>query len=146
MKRVSRYLYRADSGVLYFRRRVPLDYRAIDPRTYVRKTTRCRDVHAGMTVADRMNAELERFWAAGGRQSTADGEADLCRHDAALKRARALGVSYKPIEDIAAGSLPDIVRRIEALESRGLGKSRDAVEAALGSDKGEGVPLSNLLK
>lgn len=119
-------------GVWRFRRRVPADLAALDPRKEVKRSTRKRDLAEAIVVAARINAELEAYWAAlsaGQPAAQAEGAAQF---DAAVKLARTLGLSYRPAVDIAQGDIGEIVRRLKLLEAKGLGEAPAAAAAALG--------------
>jgi integrase len=119
-----------------FFRRTPTEYADIEPRQFVAKSTKIRvaddpDRQRARRVADRLNTALEGYWrdlaqgqAAGARQ----------RFREAVTRARRLGFDYRPMgEMIADGATLELVRRIEALEARGLLTDKPSLDAVLGT-------------
>lgn len=136
---MRQYLYQRN-GIWHFRRRVPADLAHLDPRGEIRRTTKRRDVLEAESVAGQINRDLEAFWCAVSRSGTAiapNGAA--AAYERAVGLARTLGVPYRPAADLAAGDLPELVRRLELLASRNLTHSRPAVAAVLGgADKPAG--------
>lgn len=130
----------------YFFRRVPADYAELDPRGLVAKSTKIRvaddpDRQRARRVADRFNTALEGYWrdlahgqAAGARQ----------RFREAVTRARRLGFDYQTVNDLAAGPLVELLRRIETLEARGLTADTPAIEAVLGTATESRIMVSGL--
>ena len=135
---------RERNGVWHYRRRVPADVAHLDPRGEVRVTTKRRDYAEAVIIAKRINDEAESFWAAlsAGTAATRDQAAE--RFDRAVRLARTLGVSYRPVEDLASGDVEEIVRRLELLEGRKIAASRPAQEAVLGGADKPVLRLSGL--
>lgn len=117
------------NGVWHYRRRVPVDLAELDPRGKVRRTTRRRDYAEAVIVARTINAELEAYWKSLAGSSSAQTPRDF---DGAVKMARAFGITYRPVADLARSELVEIVRRLELLETRNLALSPAAQTAALG--------------
>ena len=67
-------------------------------------------------------------------------------YDQASQRASALQTDYRTTEELAAGPLEEILRRVERLEQNGLLKSAPAVEAVLGGAAKPQVLLSSLFE
>lgn len=131
-------------GVWYYVRRVPADLAHLDLRRFVRSSTKARDFADATTIARRINAETESYWAAlsAATAPARDGVAE--RYERAVGLARTLGVAYRPVGELAAGDVSEIVRRVELLESRGLTRSRPAVEAVLGGADKPSIAMSGL--
>lgn len=136
---VGTYLHRRD-GIWHFRRRVPSDLADLDPRGAVRISTKKRDYQQAVVVASRINAELEALWGSLSASPPDSSSEAVARFERAAKLARSLGLSYRPVSDLAAGDVGEIVRRIDVLESRNLVRSPAAREAVLG-----GAPVPALL-
>lgn len=131
-------------GVWYYCRRVPADLAHLDPRRFVRASTKKRDLVEATAIARRINAETEAYWQAlsAGHGTGPDGAAE--RYQRAVGLARTLGVAYRPAAELAAGDVSEIVRRVELLEARQMTASRPAVEAVLGGADKPPVTMSGL--
>jgi integrase len=124
---------------------VPAVYAAIDPRGVVRVSTRCRDATAAAVIAERINADLERFWAAGIQSGQDDHSGGFAAHQAAIARAAAIGLTYRPLDELVDDPTA-LAERLLALRRTGLHRSRDAVAAGLGTIPPPSLRLSSLLE
>ena len=130
--------------VYHFQRRVPGDLAGLDPRRFVRKSTKQRDYAKAVVVADQFNRDLEAFWATlcGGSVF----ENSTAAYDAAVERARSIGLRYKPQAMLEKASLNELVSRMDALDSAGLINSRPAAQAAFGTVEKPQARLSQLVE
>jgi integrase len=129
--------YLIQRGVFWhFFRWVPAEYADIDRRKIVSKSTKIRvaddpDRRRARQIADKINTSLEAYWrdlaagqAAGARQ----------RFREATTRARRMGFDYVTTAELAAGPVAELLRRIEALESRGMIPAVPTPESMLATD------------
>lgn len=102
-------------GVYDYVRRVPADMRDLVTDPFVCRSTKVRTLREARAIVDRFNRETEAHWRRliEGR----DGHESRWLYEAAVTRARAPG--YQSAGDLAAGSLDEIVRRLELLSARG---------------------------
>ncbi|MDR3472652.1 MAG: integrase [Devosia sp.] len=129
-------------------RRVPLEFAALDRRGIVRVTTEIavvddpRGVHA-REVVHRLNSELEAYWR--GLRDGQSAEARI-RFEAASRRARALGLTYRTNEELADGPRDEILRRLQLLIDRQAVDDESEVAAVMGGETKPGIRLSGLLE
>ncbi|MBB4016048.1 integrase [Chelatococcus caeni] len=136
-------------GIWTYVRRVPDVYAQFDRRVLVRVSTRIAvsDDPSGRRaarVATRINSDLETYW-----HGLLEGRRDEARqrYEAARQRSRAMGLEYVDmVALIADRSADELMRRIEALEGRGLVEDEVAVAGALGGAERPVLRLSGLLK
>jgi integrase len=127
----------------HFQRWVPAEFRAVDARRIVEQSTKVRvaddpDKRRARRIADSINGALEALWrdlaggkAAGARQ----------RYRQTILRARRLGFEYRDMgEMIERRATLELVKRIEALEARGILTDAPSLDAVLG-----GVPQPKLM-
>lgn len=97
--------------ILHYRRRVPGEVAVLDPRGEIWISTHKSDETEAVIIARRISGELESYWSAlsAGEQSIAP--AARQQFDRAVRLARTLGVVYRPVHDLAAGDLSEIVHR-----------------------------------
>lgn len=132
-------------GIYQYRRRVPTDIADLDRRGEVRRSTKARTLAEALVVAARIDAELEAYWGAlAERGGSGAVSAEAERFDRAVRLARAMGLSYRPAGEIAAGEFSDIMRRVDALEKRDAAASPQAVQAALGGAARPSIVVSQL--
>lgn len=129
-------------GVWYYVRRVPKAFEAVDPRRPVKLSTgiMVRDDRAGAKAARKakqLEIDLEASWRASAGHTAQDA---ALRLDDARARAQALGLPYKPIEDVVREDLAEILRRVTALEAGDRRHDPATVAAAVG-----GVPLPAIM-
>lgn len=131
------------NGLWYFVRRVPAEFAAVDPRGVIKLSTKIRaagdraGVRAGR-VADRLNLDLEASWRVGAGAGTLQASIDV---DEARKRARALGLEYKPIEAAVTEAAADIIRRVDELAKGDRRHDAATTAAVLG---GVALPIIKL--
>ncbi|WP_246272957.1 tyrosine-type recombinase/integrase [Oricola thermophila] len=129
-------------------RRVPKEFKAFDKRGIVKITTDIavaddpRAIRAREVVA-KLNDGLEQYW-----RDLRDGRSNdaRARFEAAQSRARALGFTYKTAEEVAAGPLNDILKRLDLLAQKKLLDDETEVAAVLGGVPRARFPLSGLLE
>ncbi|TFV34582.1 molecular chaperone [Bradyrhizobium frederickii] len=128
-------------GIWIYVRRRPPEFAAIEPRVNIRISTRIKikDDKAGVKAARAarvIESDLEAIWRARAGQGARDAALAL---EHARARARALELSYKPIEDVVRESIEDIHRRLAAIEVGDRRHDPVSVAAAIG-----GVPLPTI--
>lgn len=102
------------NGIYHYKCRVPTDLAGLDSRApHVRISLKTRDLDRAMAQRDLLEAADNELWAS----MMVDGETDYARqrYQAAVRRAAAIGFSYRTAADIAAEPIETIVRRIEAV-------------------------------
>lgn len=136
------------AGIWYLMKRVPKEFAALDPRNVVKVSTDIavaddpRAIRARVVVKQ-LAMELEAFWR--GLRDGQAAEANL-RYDAAQKRARAMGVVYQTAEELAAGPLDEILKRINILVDGRTLDAEVAVSAILGGEARPVICVSDLVK
>ncbi|MGE0698057.1 MAG: DUF6538 domain-containing protein [Hyphomicrobiaceae bacterium] len=114
-------------GVWQYRRRVPKRLVEHLRTTEVRVSTGARDRTEAMRAAAQISAALELKWL---KLVGADPDSSVCTDfQEAVTTAEALGVTYRPVAEIAAGRLEDLLARVERLEQP-LGKLAGSTRAA----------------
>lgn len=137
-------------GTWYLVRRVPKEFAELDRRVLVRMSTDIpivddpRGIRAKEVVA-RLNTELEAYWR--GVRDGQSGEARL-RFEAALQRARSLGLVYQTNAELAEGARArdDIVERLELLLQKNAVEDEREVAAVLGGEERPAIRLTGLLE
>jgi integrase len=100
-------------NIWQYRRRVPKLLVEHLATTEIRVSTKARDRTDAMRAAVQISAALEAHWSKLiGADPTARAAADF---QAAISTAEALGVPYRPVAEIAASRLEDLLARIERL-------------------------------
>lgn len=135
-------------GTWYLVRRVPSEYAALDKRGIVKLTTKIpvaadpKGRHAARVVKQ-LDAELEAYWRglADGRQIEAQS-----RFDDAQRRARALNLPYMTADELAAGPLDEILRRVKILTDRDSLEDAGEFAAVLGGEPRPVLRLSGLVE
>jgi integrase len=130
------------NGVWHFVRRVPPAYAEVDPRGIVKLSTKVKvaadraGVKAGR-VAKRLDDDLQARWRALSLGRVAAEGLDV---EQARALARALGLNYKPVEDVVQEGLQDLLARVDQL-SQGVRRDDPATAAAVLG----GVPLPEIM-
>ncbi len=134
-------------GIWYLVRRVPKEFAELDRRGIVRISTDIavasdpRAVHA-TKVVKQLAAQFEAYWR--GMRDGQGAEARI-RFEAAQKRAKDLGLTYRTAEELAAGDFSEFMRRLDLLiESKKVDDERE-VSAALGGEARPTIMLSGLV-
>lgn len=136
------------AGIWYLIRRVPREFAHLDQRNPVRISTDIaivndpRGIHATKVVAQ-LNTELEAYWR--GLRDGQSAEARI-RFEAAQKRARALGLPYQTAEELAEGSIEQILRRMQMLLAADKVEDETTVAAVFGGERRPKLMLSGLMK
>lgn len=102
------------NGIFHYKRRVPSDVVGLDSRApHVRISLKTRDLARAMAQRDLLEAADNELWAS----MIVDGKTDTARdrYQAAVRRAAAMGFSYRTAAEIAAEPIETIVSRIEAI-------------------------------
>ncbi|MCC8978916.1 tyrosine-type recombinase/integrase [Bradyrhizobium acaciae] len=138
------FLTRRD-GTWHFVRRVPAEFSQYDKRGIVRQSTKIRVAkdrtgRQAFRVAERLNSELEAFWA----QITGRDELVAAGHDQARHRARAMGFDYIENDQLVSASLEKIIERLDALGARDLRVDAGARAALLGTQPRPSILLSTV--
>lgn len=134
------------NGLWYFVRRVPAEFAAVDPRGIVKLSTKVKvaadrvGIRAGR-IADRMDLDLEASWRAKAGGDPGQAAIDV---DEARKRARALGLDYKPIDVAVNEAAADIMRRVDQLAKGDRRHDAATTAAVLGGVPLPVIRLSNL--
>jgi integrase len=123
-------------------RRVPTYVEALDQRGFIRISTKKTVRAEALIIADRINRETEAFWQSLFQDRSSP---SLASYEEAIKRARILGVSYKPVMELAKGNADEIVERTENLQSTRLVSNKHAICAVLGGVQKPNLRLSKLL-
>jgi integrase len=133
----------------HFQRWTPEQFRDVDKRRLIHQSTKVRvaddpDKRRAKRVADRINDALEGYWrdlAAGQTRGA------LHRYRETVRRAQRLGFGYREMgEMIESRATLEIMRRIEALEARGLLTDPPSVAAVLGTVKQPSLMCSELFE
>ena len=130
----NRYLVRRGERWYYFRR-IPKRYAHIDARTYRKAALNTDSLTVARERRDAMADADENLWDAAlselGNNPTPE-VAKVCRYRSAQRRAQAIGVLFKPAEELAANAtLEDIVNRVQIATQKG--QSEVIADAVLGA-------------
>lgn len=118
-------------GTFYYRRRVPTELLGLDDRSpQVRISLRTDDLAQARAIRDIHEKADDQLW--GALLARADGD-PWEKHKAAQRIARAMGFGYKPVEEVAAGPLEDVLRRVEVLKVNPI--TPHIADAILGVDE-----------
>lgn len=113
----------------HYVRRVPEHCAVDDDRGMIRKSLKTTDKKVARERRDGMEAADDLFWAA---LVAGEAEGAHARYESAVRRARSLGFTYAPADELARDTpLEAILDRVEAVWS-GNGAARPDVEAGLG--------------
>lgn len=117
-------------GIYQYQRRVPRDYLDLDERApLIRLSLKTDDLAKARALRDIYERADNELWASLG--AAGSGEAAKARYRAAIARAAALGLVYRPASEIVHGeTVETILQRIESVIERSTPKA--TVEAALG--------------
>lgn len=113
----------------HYKRKVPAALAEVDDRApHVRVSLRTSDLVLARQKRDALAAADDAYWAS--LLSDEDGKAARLRYEAAVRRAAAMGYGYKPVEEIAAGKLDQLIGRIESVMDERA--PRSSIAAVLG--------------
>lgn len=115
--------------VYYMRFRVPKRYARVEPRREINQTLNTKSYDDAKVRFGLKKKALISDWDA--RLRSDDVGPSLETYDAAISLLDELGVSYKPMEELLAGPLNELLLRIEAVENCGIGSA--VLPAALGT-------------
>ncbi len=134
-------------GIWYLVRRVPKEFEELDARRPVRISTDIAVAHdpkgvRAAQVVRKLDAELGAYW-----RALRDGQSAEARtrFDAAQTRARALGLTYHTADELAAGSVTELFKRIKLLVDSKKIDDESEVAAVLGGEARPAILLSDLL-
>ena len=131
-------LYRA--GTWYFNKRVPVSIREYDNRDFIRFSLRTDSKKNALKLADAQNAKLESYW----RSLIDSGKKHGHEYyKQVMERAAILGFAYQPVEQVANGSLDELLKRLEYIVSQQF--KEKPVEAVLGGADQPTIKLSDAL-
>lgn len=101
-------------GTFHYKRRVPADIADLDDRApHVRLSLKTKDLAVARIKRDAFEAADDALWAS---LLTGDpAELAMKRYETAVSRAEAMGFSYRPVSQLAAGRIEEVVSRLEAL-------------------------------
>lgn len=102
-----------DRGYWYFVKRVPKRFAHVDPRQKVTRALWTDSEREARIKAAVVEAEIMAHWEA--LAAGHDGDA-AASYEAACRLAQARGFPYRPLSELAAGPLDEILSRIEALQ------------------------------
>lgn len=144
MKRDNRYL-KVREGRYVYRRRVPLKVSHLDSRGMIEEAIGTDSLEAARRVRDAMAEADEAYWRS---LLEARGSDRLqLRYDAARSRAKALGFSWRSLEDLTDNAPTGaILERLEALEGKGGAELRRTADAALGGAPAPAMKVSRALE
>lgn len=134
-------------GTWYLIQRVPKEFAELDRRVLVRISTGIavaddpRAVRAG-EIVKQLGRELAAYWR--GLADGKSGEARL-RFEAAQKRARAIGLVYQTNQELADGSIEELVARIRMLVDRNAVDDESVVAAIMGGEERPVIRVSELV-
>ena len=125
------------NGTWHFVRRVPIEYADFDKRGIVKHSTKVRIVddrtgRRASRVATKLNEDLEAHW-----RGLVEGKskAHLAGHEEARRRARALGLDYIELSQIAVLPYDRQLERVEVSARSGGRTDAGARAAVLGTKK-----------
>lgn len=124
----------------YFNRRIPKDFRSVDPRGFVRIALNTNDKKTALRLSINKNDELEAYWSGllqNGHTHSID------RYKAAVQRASIFGYAYKPLEELAKVSFEELLARLR--HSRDANYDVKDVEAILGGIKAPSILIGDCL-
>lgn len=98
----------------FYMRRVPVEYAELDSRRFVRISLKTDSLAVARARAAIVNSETEAYWQSLMMSQSKDG---LERYEAAIKRARTLGVQYMPLDELARSDLSEILSRVARIET-----------------------------
>lgn len=127
------------NNTYYYNRNIPTIYRDLDPRKNVRISlgTACKRTALRKSLA--LDDAVEDYW----QSLLTDSQShDLERFGKIVHTARQMGFAYKPITEIAALPMQELLERILALQSA----SEKQVKAVLGGKEASSISLSQALE
>ena len=125
----------------YYRRRIPLAYQHHYQQNVIKIALKTDSPATAYQRAELLNDELERIWA------NIDQEPGAAQTQLDLAVQRALFSNFGPrsTQDIAEGSLAELIERVLELKDRDALKEPQAVAAVLGSGASTVTPVSKAL-
>lgn len=141
-------------GVWYYYRRVPIEYSRLDPRGRISISLKTKSVEVAKMRRDGHAQADEAFWQEQAMLMLSATPGDrICfeaaeqRYKAAVGLAMAQGFVYKPVAQIAAGPLEDIIARLKATDAY-VEPTERKTEALLGGapEPSENIRVSQVLE
>ena len=131
------------NGVAYYVRRVPKRYRPFERRDIIWVSLETDSVKVAAQKIPQLDAEYDAYWEALAQHK--DGEARQ-RQSAARAIARAHGLTYMAVEDLAQGPFDALAERLLTLDRERLVERDADVEAVLGgAPEAAKMPVSKAL-
>ena len=135
------------NGIWYLIRKVPKKYLDVEKRTLIYLSTNIAVAHdpkgiRAKSAVEELNSGLEAYWELlqNGRENDA-----TARFEAVQKRARSLQVPYQTNAEIAAGTIDEIMKRLDMLATRKTMEDPQEVAAIMGGVERPVIQLSGLL-
>lgn len=124
----------------YMRIRVPVRYALVEARSEISRSLKTRDFDEAKARSIVARRAILSEWDArlAGRKGKDTPEA----FDAAVAMLTGMGMSYRPMEELLAGPIHDLLDRIEALETAAMSSAR--IPAALGALEFPQVNISGM--
>lgn len=143
MRDRDRYL-KQRAGRFYYVRRVPTKLRHLDQRGTIEEALGTDSRDLARPIRDALVEADEAYW-----RSLLEGRrADdlVLRHEAARARAKALGLSYRSLDDLVANApVEELTARLSLLEGKSGAERRRTADAALGGAPAPAMKLSAAL-
>lgn len=134
MRCLNQYL-KNRNGRWHYRRRVPIEYRDIDPRDTIRTSLKTSSLEVARVRRDALAEADNLYWASLAQQPATKVEPAVARYRAAKKRAMARGFIYTPVEELAeAAQLEEILQRLHEVDQTTVAKKPES-DALLGAVK-----------
>jgi hypothetical protein len=127
-------------SMYYMRMRVPARYRDVESRSEVNRSLKTRDLHRAQECFVALRRQLYAEWDA--RLAQKNCVERVQRYDTALDIMRAMSMPYRPMDDLIAGRLEELVERVQAIGT--VPASSPRVDALLGAVEVPDVKVSAL--
>jgi len=152
MKHLDQYLKERD-GRWHYVRRVPSDFREIDPRGTIRSSLKTSSIEVARARRDAMAEADEHFWSSLISDSDLNGLTPQPktspmheRYQAARKRALARGFVYRPAPELVReASTVELMQRLEHVAATKIYDEKEA-EAVLGTAKSAAHTMTDALE
>lgn len=124
----------------YYYRRIPSEFEHLDKRTFIRLSLKTDSRKEAERLSTLLSNEIEDVWKGHAeRKQTIDGD----EYKSILKRAKNLNIEYKPMHDLLAGDVVNLIHRILNLQSTGI--TRENAEVLLGRHEKPSILLSEVI-
>ncbi|MEO8683444.1 MAG: DUF6538 domain-containing protein [Devosia sp.] len=130
-------------GIYYYQRKVPLGLREADTRSpIVRISLKTKSIAEARVRRDAYEQADKQLW--GAMTAGDDQQRAIRAYRAAVKRAEALGFSYRSSFDLAEGPIDELLQRAEALDVGGM--SAERASALLGGEEPPQLAMTDVGK